>query len=211
MALPVVPANAITAPITIPAGARIAVVSLGAFKVDQVGLFTNYPTTNQLGIPVTDNPAGGTQFVSAAFASGATVIIDAYGGQDCWYSVGTDPVVNLGGRVATVPNNVLPASFAAINASATATVAQLLTLGITSTTAGAVVVTAPTAALIDAATTLAVGDSFDVLLINTGGTNALSISGGTGNTYLGAISTTAGGMTARFTKTAAGAFTIYRV
>ncbi len=206
-----VPAFAESLPITVPAGSQIAVFSQGGFQVQRINTTANYPPTFAL---LRDQAAAQDQYVSGVLdaSNAVTVKVIASGGQPTWYSVGTNPIVRSGGRLPSPSGSqALPANFAAINATATATVAQLLTGGITSTTAAAVVVTAPTAALIDAATTLAVGDSFDVVLINTGGTNALSISGGTGNTYIGTISTTVGGMTARFVKTAAGAFTVYRV
>jgi hypothetical protein len=202
-----------TADISVPASGAIAVASRGRFDVFQVltGAPNQAPTLVLLNSQAA-NPSGGTaQYTSSAFTSAATVRVQATGGYPANYSVGTNPVVSAAVESLGDPRPINPSNFQAINVSATATVAQLFSGGITSTTAAAVVVTAPTAALIDLAGTFAVGESFDVLLINTGGTNALSISGGTGNTYLGTISTTAGGMTARFVKTAAGAYTVYRV
>jgi hypothetical protein len=190
--------------ITVPASSKLGVWSLGAYQVFQ-------QNSAGLWILIKDQAASQDQYTTSAVSASTLFRVQATGQQDVWASVGTNPVIRSGQRMAQPLQKIDPTAFSAINATATATIAQLMSGYITSSTAAAVVVTAPTAAEIDAATTLAVGDSFDVVLINTGGTNALSISGGTGNTYLGTLSITAGGMTARFVKTAAGAFTVFRV
>lgn len=196
--------------VVVPANAAIAVWSLGAYDVFTLSSGVNQPAVQVL---LAQRAAGADQFTSAVFSAtvSTTVRIQAGGALQVWYSVGTNPVVRSGGRQQVPYQLINPSNFAAINATATATIAQFMTGYITSSTAAAVVVTAPTAAALDAATTLAVGDAIDIVLINTGGTNALSISGGTGMTYLGTISATAGGMTARYVKTAAGAFTAFRI
>lgn len=198
--------------VSVPASAAIAVASRGRFEVSQVLAGSpNQPPQLTLLQAVQANPSGGNaQFLSSTFTTATTVRVAAVGGYPLNYSVGTNPIVGAAVESLGDQRAVTPSGFAAINATATATVAQLFSGGITSSTAAAVVITAPTGALIDAAGTFAVGESFDVVLINTGGTNALSISGG-GHSYLGIISTTAGGMTARFVKTAAGAFTVFRI
>jgi hypothetical protein len=199
-----------TTDVTVPANSAISVWSLGAFDVFTLTAGVNQPPVSTL---LASRAAGSDQFTSSVFSASVstTVRIQASGQLQVWYSVGTNPVVRSGGRQQVHYQLINPSNFSAINATATATTAQILSGYITSSTAAAVVVTNITAAALDAATTLAVGDSFDVVMINTGGTNALSLSGGTGMTYLGVVSTTAGGMTARFIKTAAGAFTIYRI
>jgi len=104
----------------------------------------------------------------------------------------------------------------AINASATLTIAQLLTGIITTNSATAVAFTLPTGTLTDAGVLgglLLVDQSFDWTIINTGSAvGVVTVSGGTGNTLVGsgvlAITTSA---TFRTRKTAANTFTTYRV
>lgn len=201
-----------TTDITVPANSQIAIWSLGAFDVFQVSQGVNTPPVPSL---LVSRVANADQYTSGVFSSSLSTVvrIQAQGGAEVWYSVGTNPVVRSGGRMAQPYQAINPSSFSAINTTGTATITQLMSGYITSTTAAAVNITTPNGSAIDAATTMAVGDSFDVVLINTGGTNALAlvVGGSSGVTFLGAISTTAGGMTARYVKTAAGAFTVFRV
>ena len=102
------------------------------------------------------------------------------------------------------------------NASATLTIAQLLTQIIQTTSTTAVTFTLPTGTLSDAGIqggTSAVGTCFDFSIINTGSSSgAITVSGGTGNTLVGsgaiAISTTG---RFRAVKTATNTFSTYRV
>jgi hypothetical protein len=104
----------------------------------------------------------------------------------------------------------------AINASATLTIAQLLTRLITTTSAVAVAFTLPTGTLTDAGILngqLLVNQSFDWNIVNTGSVvGIITMSGGTNHTYVGlttiAITTSA---TFRTVKTAANTFTTYRI
>lgn len=81
---------------------------------------------------------------------------------------------------------------------------------ITSSTAAAVTITSPTAAALDAATEVGIGESFEVFVINTGATNAITLAGGSGVTIVGATIGANGSSRWLFVKTAAGAFTAYR-
>jgi hypothetical protein len=104
----------------------------------------------------------------------------------------------------------------AINASATLTIAELLTRIITTNSATAVAFTLPTGTLTDAGILsgqLLVNQSFDWIIVNTGSAvGVITVSGGTGNTLEGsgvlAITTSA---TFRTRKTAANTFVTYRV
>jgi hypothetical protein len=104
----------------------------------------------------------------------------------------------------------------AINASATLTIAELLTRIITTNSAIAVAFTLPTGTLTDAGLLsgqLLVNQSFDWSIVNTGSAvGVVTVSGGTGNTLEGsgvlAITTSA---TFRTRKTAANTFVTYRV
>lgn len=103
----------------------------------------------------------------------------------------------------------------AINATATLTIAQLLTLIITSTTAAAVTGTLPTGTLTDAAI---IGNAspantyFDWSVINTGLSNSFTVAAGTGHTLVGS-SVVAASTSGRFRsrKTAANTFVTYRL
>jgi hypothetical protein len=104
----------------------------------------------------------------------------------------------------------------AINASATLTIAELLTRIITTNSATAVAFTLPTGTLTDAGILggqLLINQSFDWSIVNTGSAvGVVTVSGGTGNTLEGsgvlAITTSA---TFRTRKTAANTFVTYRV
>jgi hypothetical protein len=104
----------------------------------------------------------------------------------------------------------------AINASATLTIAELLTRIITTNSATAVAFTLPTGTLTDAGILgglLLINQSFEWNIINTGSAvGIVTVSGGTGNTLVGsgvlAITTSA---TFRTRKTAANTFVTYRI
>jgi hypothetical protein len=104
----------------------------------------------------------------------------------------------------------------AINASATLTIAQLLTRIITTTSATAVAFTLPTGTLTDAGILggqLLVDQSFDWSIVNTGSAvGIVTVSGGTGNTLVGSgILAITSSATFRTRKTAANTFTTYRI
>lgn len=104
---------------------------------------------------------------------------------------------------------------AAVNVTATLTIADLLSGIITSTTAAAVAGTLPTGTLTDGGFTgndaLAVGDSFDWSVIATGA-NAFTVGAGTDHTLVGSgvvVAVTSGHFRTR--KTAANTFVTYRL
>jgi len=129
--------------------------------------------------------------------------------------------VNIGGGTASNLQN-LTNIFAyqptpsAVNATATLTIAQILTRIITTTSSSAVTLTLPTGILTDAGILsgqLLIGQAFDWNIINLGSSSgAITMQGGTNNTYSGyatvAINTSA---TFRTLKTATNTFTTYRV
>jgi hypothetical protein len=129
-------------------------------------------------------------------------------------------VIITGGTVSNLQNisNVfaIQPTPSAINASATLTIAQLLTGIITTNSATAVAFTLPTGTLTDAGILggfLLIDQSFDWSIVNTGSAvGVVTVSGGTGNTLVGsgvlAITTSA---TFRTRKTAANTFVTYRV
>ena len=104
----------------------------------------------------------------------------------------------------------------ALAASATLTIAQLLTGIVTTSGTAAITLTLPTGTLTDAGVTgpaLPVNGCFDWTVINTGtGSGAVTLAAGTGHTIVGstavAIATSAG---FRTRKTAANTFVTYRM
>jgi hypothetical protein len=126
-----------------------------------------------------------------------------------------DGITNL--RLGIQPSTV-QATPAAVNATVTMTAANLLTGLITSTTAAAVVATLPLATAMETAyqaqygNALAVGDSFEVNVINTGGANAFTMTTNTGWTLVGNM-VVAFGTSAHFRvqRNTATTYTLYRV
>ncbi len=117
--------------------------------------------------------------------------------------------------------DVLPVP-TAVNATATLTAAVLTNNGqifpgyralLTSTTAAAVTMTTPTGTLLDAAVPfLPIGAGFHLTITNTGGTNAVTLAGGTDVTIVG-LATVAALTTGSFfvKRTAANTYVIYRL
>jgi hypothetical protein len=191
------------ATVVLTANQRIVVQTQGVAQVYQVVGYPNYPTQNSLLQNVNN-----TTYTSSAFANGATVYVEA-GDFPVFYEVGTSPHVSNDGDW-NLQNDPI-----ALNATGDLTAAMILGGIVTSTTAAAVTATPPTGALLDAATSLAVNDSVDFAVINTGGANAFTISVGggvAGCTLLGnmAVAASSSGLF-RARKTAAATYTIYRI
>lgn len=102
---------------------------------------------------------------------------------------------------------------AAVDVTATLTVANLTAKIITSTTAAAVTMTLPTGTLMDGGFSgLYTNMAFEWTVINTGGTNAVTVQGGTGHTVVGS-GTVAASNSGRFLsrRTAATTWVTYRL
>lgn len=124
-------------------------------------------------------------------------------------------VTNLGIQAASVMVQPTPA---VVNVSATMTAANLLTGLITSTTAAAVAATLPLATDMDIAWSAWKGkagvatDAFEFSIVNSTGTNALTLTTNTGWTLVGnMVLTGAVSATFRAYKTGAGAWTVQKV
>jgi hypothetical protein len=195
-----------SADVVVPASSAIAVDCIGGgFQVFQlVAGSPNQPASlNQLA----DIAASvTTQYTSPVFTSATTVRVIATGNVAACYEVGTAPTVK---RFRDDFKSTLPV---AVNATATLTVAQMLTGVITSSTAAAVSATLPTAAIFDAGSSWAPLDAIDFVVVNTGATNAFTIVTATGWTLIGNMAVAASSSAAfRMQKTAAGAFNLIRV
>jgi uncharacterized protein YaiE (UPF0345 family) len=161
---------------TLTPGQALACYSQGAFKVSQVSGFTNFPPQV---VELVDRPANGLVFTSAAFANGAVVEVDAYGGLPCFCEQGTAPVVKQG----QYQNGTNIAS-TAVPADTTLTVTQMLNGRITCTTAAATAMTLPTGTLLLAATSWLPGEYFEWTITNTGA-NGASLVAGADHTIVG--------------------------
>jgi hypothetical protein len=98
------------------------------------------------------------------------------------------PVISLNGFIV----DHTPGSANAINATATATAAQVATGYITSTSAAATTITLPTGTLLGAALSATKGTVFDLFIDNTGGASTVTIAVATNGILSTAAADTAG-------------------
>lgn len=187
------------ATVSLNAGDGIAVYTRGEAQVYLVAGYPNYPTSESLLGTVING-----QTVFAADAAARTVRIEA-GSGDVLYNVGTNPVVTeqYAARLQGAPG--------VLNATGNLTAAMILSGIVTSTTAAGVTANLSTGALLDAAVTMAIGDSFDWSAINTG-PNTFTVTASSGHTVVGAgaVATATSGLF-RTRKTAADTFVTYRI
>lgn len=160
-----------SATITVPASSAIAVWSPNTYQVSTATGFANYPTP----IPTLAFNGSGS-YTSSAYTAATTVTVSA-GGSPLYYNVGTAPVVFERPNFQGTPGT--------LNATGTLTGALILGGVVTSTTAAAVTATLDTGAVIDPLATFAVGDSFEWVAVNTGGSNAFTVTASTGHTLTG--------------------------
>lgn len=199
--------------VTVASGSKLAVYSEGTATIyKQVG-YANFPSSWQF----QDTTVEGEQYLSAATTASTVFRIEA-GPSRVFYEVGTAPNAR--------PDFIVPqGSPTAKTTTATLTIAELMTGIITGThTAGATqTYTLPTGTLTDAGVTMAIGDSFDWVLINLSAAAAdtVTVAAGTDHTVVGTMvvasahSTTGAlyGNAAQFRtrKTAANTFVTYRI
>lgn len=191
--------------IPVAANDRIAIYSSGACTLEQILGFPNYPEVSRL---VSEIPAY-TEFASTAFTAAGTVVIDNSSNPfSALFEVGTDAIIKDDGRKAA-PVQGDPV---AVNVTGAVSAAAILGGIVTSTTAAAVAGTIPTGTVMDAAADFAINDSVEWVVINTGGTNAFTVTAAAGHTIVGAAAVAA--LTSgrfRTRKTAANTFVTYRV
>lgn len=192
------PNQAVT--LTVAASDKLATWSTSRYLVAKSIGYPNVPAT-----VATVYDASGANTTSA-FSAATSVTIQA-GSSPLYYMTGTGPVIserfNLQG-VQGAPGT--------LNATGTLTAALILGGIVTSTTAAAVTATLDTGAVMDAVTDLAVDDGFYWSAINTGGSNAFTVTASTGHTIVGAgavAANTTGSFLTR--KTAADTFVTYRL
>lgn len=186
-----------TLTVSVAAAGKVATFSATPYTVDQVVGFPNEPLANQNLF----NSVG--SFTSAAFTVAGQAIINA----------GSQPVlVNVGASASVYERlDVTQPTPGVLNATGPLTAALILAGIVTSTTGAAVAATLDTGTVMDAALSMAIGDSFDWSVINTGA-NTFTVTAAAGHTIVGAAAV-ATATSGRFltTKTAANTFITYRV
>lgn len=189
-----------TATFTVPASSSVAVFTRDSAQVFTVGNYPNIPSSlNQIGVVL---PNVVTTFGPFTVA---TVVQVQGGAGETYYSVGTAPAISDRQAYQIQPTPV------AVNVTGAVSSAAILGGIVTSTTAAAVAGTIPTGAVLDAASSLAIGDSFDWSVINTG-PNTFTVTAAANHTIVGTatvVTVTSGWF--RTVKTAAGVFITYRL
>ena len=191
-----------TAVVVVPASGSLAVASFSTATVQQVTGFANQPTTiSNLGIA---NDATG-QVTFGPFTLATTLLVRA-GASPAFFEAGISPVVK------ELQHSVVQIDPTAVNVTGAVSAAAIFSGIVTSTTAAAVAGTIPTGTVMDAASQFSVNDTFDWTVINTGGTNAFTVTAATGHTIVGQAAVNAN-ISGRFRtrKTAANTFVTYRI
>lgn len=189
-----------TATVLVPAGGSVAVYSRDGVTVRQLTVTPNQPPSfGVLGFAL---PSVSTTF--GPFTNATTLELNGNAGES-YYSIGVSPYISDIQAAQFQPTPV------ALNATGALTAAAILSGIVTSTTAAAVAGTLPTGAVMDAASTLAINDSFDWSVINTGG-NTFTVTAAANHTIVGvaAVVTVTSGLF-RTVKTAAATFVTYRL
>lgn len=183
---------------TIAASDKLATYSLGSYKVDKI---VGYPNVPDAVVSVFDGSGANT---TTAFSAATELLVTA-GDHPLYYNAGTGPVI--------IEREGYQAAPGTLNATGTLTAALILGGIVTSSTAAAVTATLDTGAIMDAVLTMSVDDYFDWVAINTGGSNAFTVTAAaSGHTIVGAgavAANTSGRFRTR--KTAADTFVTYRV
>lgn len=189
-----------TATVLVPAGGSLAVFTRDAATIRQLTVTPNQPPS----YGILGYALSGVQATFGPFTNATTLEINGSAGET-YYSVGTAPAITES------QSYQVQAAPVALNATGPLTSAAILGGLVTSTTAAAVAGTLPTGAVLDAASTLAVLDSFDWSVIATGA-NAFTVTASASHTIVGvAVVATGTSGWFRTVKTAAGTFVTYRL
>lgn len=186
--------------LTIAASDKLATYSLGSYSVTKTVGYPNVPATTA------SVYSGSGANTTSAFSAATSVTIQA-GNAALYYETGTGPVIVERNRLfgyQTTPGT--------LDATGTLTAALILGGIVTSSTAAAVTATLDTGAVMDTVIDMDVDDSFMWSAINTGGTNAFTVTASTDHTIVGAgvvAASTSGRFLTR--KTAANTFVTYRL
>lgn len=192
-----------TVTVPVPAGGSIAVFSQGQVSVSRNLATANFPARV---VPI-GTVAPNTQVVYGPFTTATEIVLDASGGLEVMYEVGTAPQVQQFRLLS--PVQVAPG---VLNATGALTGELCLTGIVTSTTAAAVTATLDTGAALDVKSFWNANDSFDWAVINTGANAFTVTAAASGHTVVGAGAVAAGTSGQfRTRKTAAATFVTYRL
>lgn len=185
--------------VVVPAAASIAIYTAGTANVFQRISAPNQPSQIS---PLGQVTAG--QKILGPYAAGAIIILEAQH-QPVEYSIGVAPGCPSSIKILSQP---APGT---LNATGALTAALITTGIVTSTTAAATVATVPTGAVMDAAIDLAINDSFDWSVVNTG-PSAFTVTAAAGHTLVGtaAVATLTSGRF-RTCRTAVQTYVTYRL
>ena len=170
----------------------------------------SYQITKTIGYPNLPNTVSNVFYgtganTTSAFSAATSITIYA-GDAEVLYMTGTGPVIVERGQP------FLQGDPGTLNATGTLTAALVLGGIVTSTTAAAVTATLDTGTVMDTVIDLAINDSFSWTAINTGGTNAFTVTASSGHTIVGngavALSSSGRFLTRR---TAANTWITYRI
>ncbi len=185
---------------TVAANESIAVYTKGTATVFRNVGYPNFPNTSDSIGTVTD-----TETVFGPYSTGAEIVVNA-GANEVYVATGTAP------RAKESQSFQVQGAPVALNATGALTSAAILSGIVTSTSAAATDGTLPTGAVLDAATELEIGDSFDWSVINTGPNTFTVLAAASGHTVVGTmavVTVTSGRFRTR--KTAAETFVTYRI
>ena len=191
--------------ITIPAGESLAVACQGQAQVWRKTGFPNYPEKTTLIGTVVNG-----QTVFGPYTPAATLIVEASGGVNAFYEIGTAPQVQTGRLISGVQADPLNI---ADGGSMLHTPGGMLGGLVTATPTAGRNIQLPTGAAMELASSFAINDFFDWSVI-TLAAFALTTTVNTGHTLVGSGATAAtSGSAARFRtrKTAADTFVTYRI
>lgn len=185
-----------TVEVAVAASDKVAVLSDGPVALSESVGYPNIPASEDA---IASIQSG--RYTTAAFSAATTVTIQA-GAAPVFYSVGTDAVVQS--------NPIYQGAPTALNATGAVTAAMILGGIVTSTTAAAVAGTIPTGAVMDASTSMEIGDAVDWSVITTGANAFTVTAAASGHTVVGNAVVAAGkaGLF-RTRKTAADTFITY--
>jgi hypothetical protein len=186
------------ATITVPATESVAIYTRGLAQVSREVGYPNVPSTLDALADVNN-----TQTVYGAYASGATIVVEA-GASPVYYEVGVSPQVQL------LLQSQVQATPVAVDVTGAVSAIAMLG-GIVTSAAATVAGTVPTGTVMDASSEFAILDSFDWSVIKVGA-NAFTVTASAGHTLVGdaVVATATSGMF-RTVKTAANTFITYRI
>lgn len=187
--------------VSLAASDKLAVYSEDSCIITSIVGYPNVPSTESIVATTT----AGTEYVSAAVSAASTYKIYA-GSASVVYEKGASAVVK---DIRLSPYQSVPV---AVDVTGAVSAAAIMGGIVTSSTAAAVAGTIPTGTVMDASASWAIGSSVDWSVINTGGTNAFTVTAATDHTIVGAA-VVAASTSGRFRtkKTAANTFVTYRI